>query len=428
MVQEKLRAVFYARVSTEEERQLNALEKQIQENRDVISNNGWILVGEYIDEGKTGTTTKRRSAYKHLLADMTEGKFDIVVCKDQDRLQRNTLDWYLFVDNLVKNNLKLFMYLDNKFFIPSEDALITGIKAIIAEEYSRNLSKKLNNANRRRVEKALAGEEIAAMGNGKSLAFKIVNGKWVKDEKEAELGKKIFELYLEYDSIMHRLDAIVRSECFEKSKDLEDYEKIKDDLFIRLLNVEKNRAELDDAIFRTIGDIALVLYARMGELDGCSTSVKIKQHIFEKWDKDEQMAFNDALLNTYFISPPRIYCWEKLICNMDYEGENFMNLLFDEPLKKSAIGNCLSTATRTNGAVAVFLPGVAQRLSDLLDGGFYMVFTSIHEVMIHSEKTADPKDLKRVLADTVRDTTPDEDFLTYYVYHYNHETGQFTYY
>lgn len=132
---------------------------------------------------------------------MTEGKFDIVVCKDQDRLQRNTLDWYLFVDNLVKNNLKLFMYLDNKFFIPSEDALITGIKAIIAEEYSRNLSKKLNNANRRRVEKALAGEEIAAMGNGKSLAFKIVNGKWVKDEKEAELGKKIFELYLEYDSI-----------------------------------------------------------------------------------------------------------------------------------------------------------------------------------------------------------------------------------
>ena len=201
MVQEKLRAVFYARVSTEEEKQLNALEKQIQENRDIINKNGWILVREYIDEGKSGTTTKRRSSYKRLLADMKEDKFDIIVCKDQERLQRNTLDWYLFVDNLVKNNLKLFMYLDNKFFTPAEDALITGIKAIIAEEYSRNLSKKLNNANKRRVERALAGEEIAAMGNGKSLAFKIVNGKWVKDEKEAELGKKIFELYLQWNSI-----------------------------------------------------------------------------------------------------------------------------------------------------------------------------------------------------------------------------------
>lgn len=28
------------------------------------------------------------------------------------------------------------------------------------------------------------------MGNGKSLAFKIVNGKWVKDEEEAKLGKR----------------------------------------------------------------------------------------------------------------------------------------------------------------------------------------------------------------------------------------------
>ena len=40
----KLRAVFYARVSTEEEQQLNAIEKQIEENRDVISDKGWILV------------------------------------------------------------------------------------------------------------------------------------------------------------------------------------------------------------------------------------------------------------------------------------------------------------------------------------------------------------------------------------------------
>ena len=75
--------------------------------------------------------------------------------------------------------------------------------------------------------------------------------------------------------------------------------------------------------------------------------------------------FNEALLNTYFISPPRIYCWEKLLYNLDYEGENFMNLLFDMSLKKDAIGNCLSTSVRTNGAVAVFLPGVAQRLGKL---------------------------------------------------------------
>lgn len=92
--------------------------------------------------------------------------------------------------------------------------------------------------------------------------------------------------------------------------------------------------------------------------------------MLQKWEQDEQSVFNEALLNTYFISPPRIYCWEKLLYNLDYEGENFMNLLFDMSLKKDAIGNCLSTSVRTNGAVAVFLPGVAQRLGETYGGVF----------------------------------------------------------
>ncbi len=196
-----LRAVFYARVSTEEEKQLNALEKQVQENKDIIASKGWKLVDSYIDEGKSGTTTKRRGEYQRLYNDMETDKFDIIVIKSQDRLQRNTFEWYRFVDHLNKTGKKLFLYMDNKFFVPAEDALITGIKAILAEEYSRDLSKKLNNANKRRIEMALNGGALSAMGNGKSLVYKIEDGKWVKDPEEEKLGKKIFELYLQMDSI-----------------------------------------------------------------------------------------------------------------------------------------------------------------------------------------------------------------------------------
>lgn len=226
--------------------------------------------------------------------------------------------------------------------------------------------------------------------------------------------------------IVKRLDAIARSECFQRSRNLEDYDKIKEDLFIRLLNIEKNQVELEDCIYRTIGDIALVLYARMGELNGSSASIKIKRHMLEKWEQEPKQVFEEALLNTYFISPPRIYCWEKLIFDPDYAGENFMNLLCDYKLKKDVLGNCLSTTIRTNGAVAIFLPGVAERIGQLMGGGFYMVFTSIHEVMIHNEKSADPEELKKVLEDTVNETTPPEDFLTYQIYHYDLETGSFS--
>lgn len=62
---------------------------------------------------------------------------------------RNTKDWYLFLDRLLTNGKRLYLYLDRKFYT-TDDALITGIKAILAEEYSRELSKKIVNAHRHR--------------------------------------------------------------------------------------------------------------------------------------------------------------------------------------------------------------------------------------------------------------------------------------
>mgnify|MGYP000258453143 CR=1 FL=1 len=42
-------------------------------------------------------------------------------------------------------------------------------------------------------------------------------------------------------------------------------------------------------------------------------------------------------------------------------------------------------------------PGVAEQLAYMLDSDFYMVFTSVHEVMIHNDKFVEPEDLQCVL-------------------------------
>lgn len=183
------RAVFYARVSTEEEKQLNAIELQIEENRKAIQKKGWELVDEYVDRGKSGTKVKGRDEYQRLLDDMELGKFDIVVIKDQERLMRNTLDWYLFINRLVQTGKRLFMYLENKSYSP-EDALITGIKAIIAEDFSRNLHKKLRNFNKGRFEKAKAGDtSIVLHSIWKAYGFKKAKGKDNPVELDPEQSK-----------------------------------------------------------------------------------------------------------------------------------------------------------------------------------------------------------------------------------------------
>jgi DNA invertase Pin-like site-specific DNA recombinase len=228
----KLRAVFYARVSTEEEKQLNALEKQIQENRDVIAEHGWDLVEEYVDEGKTGTTVKRRDEYKRLLEDMGGDKFDIIVAKSQDRLQRNTKDWYIFVDRLATDEKRLFLYLDNKFFTPEDDSLLTGIKAILAEEYSRELSKKINNANSRRLEKARRGETVSVYGSSKCYGYDLINGTNIINEEQARVVRLIYKLYLEgYGGRAIRRELTARGITNHDGKEMNE---------VTILNILKN--------------------------------------------------------------------------------------------------------------------------------------------------------------------------------------------
>lgn len=187
----KLRAVIYNRVSTDELVQLDALQVQTQESIECVDRMGWVLVDKYIDEGKSGTATKKRDEYKRLFNDLSTNNFDIVVIKSQDRLMRNTKDWYIFIDQLVSHNKKLFIYMENKFYTP-DDALITGIKAILAEEFSRDMSKKQNNAHRRRQKYG-----TNAIITSSTWGYDKVGKEVVINEKEAEVIRTIFNLCLQ---------------------------------------------------------------------------------------------------------------------------------------------------------------------------------------------------------------------------------------
>lgn len=191
------KAVFYARVSTDKEDQLNSVELQIEENRKAISANNWDLADQYIDRGKSGTRVKGRDEYQRLLDDMELDKFDIVVAKDQERLQRNTKDWYIFVDRLVQTGKRLYLYLDHKFYTP-DDVLITGIRAIIAEDFSRNLSKKLRNFNDGRIEKAKAGDkDILLQGIGKAYGWDQKDGVITLNPEQSRVRRLMCELTLQ---------------------------------------------------------------------------------------------------------------------------------------------------------------------------------------------------------------------------------------
>ena len=182
------RAVLYARCSTEEESQKDALQKQVQEGRACIEKKGWFLADIYV-EAVSGTVAGKRGEYQRLLRDMKSDRYDIIVIKCLDRLMRETKEWFYFCDKLNQEGKRLYLYLDGRFFEPEEDQanLLSGIEAIMAEQYSRNLSRKINNAHRNRQK---SGESVVL--TSRTYGYRKENKKVLVDKEQAEAVKKMF--------------------------------------------------------------------------------------------------------------------------------------------------------------------------------------------------------------------------------------------
>lgn len=203
----------------------------------------------------------------------------------------------------------------------------------------------------------------------------------------------------------------------DKIKQLMYYDLVKERLFIRLINFERNKAELEDSFYKRIGEIAMVLYEKIADEDEGIVSCKVPLKYVDGWDLNKEEVFMAALRNTASMMPPKAYEWVKMIMNLDYEGDDIYDP--DYIPAKGITGSCLSTSRKTNGAVGIFYPGVVRLFCDKMDtDDIYLVFTSVHEVMIHNANEIEPEDLKLVLEDMIREEISEEDVLTHCVYHY----------
>lgn len=241
--------------------------------------------------------------------------------------------------------------------------------------------------------------------------------------KSYENGASMNEII---DEISEDFQRILSSSIYEETLHIKNYGKVKEKLFIKPMNANKFSARLENAIYRQIGDIALVLYARISNNPHEMVSTLVQRNIFEKWHLRKEFVFEEAMKNTYRLMPPRLYKWENMIFDPDYAGEDFMVPDTSNVISNSMMGNCISTTVKTNGAIAIFLQGVAQHIASQMNSNFYIAFTSVHEAMVHNAERISPKDLQSVLTDTIDESTPAADFLSSKIYYYSKEDDKFT--
>ncbi len=99
----KLRCAVYTRKSSEEglEQEFNSLDAQREACEAYIASQrheGWTLLPTMYDDGGISGATMQRPALQRLLADIADGKIDVVVVYKVDRLTRSLADFAKIVE------------------------------------------------------------------------------------------------------------------------------------------------------------------------------------------------------------------------------------------------------------------------------------------------------------------------------------------
>lgn len=183
----KLKAVIYARVSTEEQAKEGfSIAAQISELDKYAGLNNLEIVERYIDEGASGKSIKGRSQLIRLLKDAEQQKFQIVMLYKLDRLARKLRDQLEIGDTLANSNIKLVSLKEN-FDTSTPTGIMTfQMFGMIAELERSNI-----------IERGKLGQEQRARegkyNGGVVLGYNSVNKELVINESESIIVKKIFD-------------------------------------------------------------------------------------------------------------------------------------------------------------------------------------------------------------------------------------------
>ena len=198
------RVAAYARVSMETERLKHSLSAQVSHYSSYIQKNPeWEYAGVYADDALSGTGTEKRTEFNRLIADCEKGSVDIVLVKSISRFARNTVILLETVRHLKDIGVDVWFEEEGIHSLDGDGELMLTILASFAQEESRSISENCKWAIRKRYEKGLPR-------NCKIYGYRTRNGELVIEESEAEVVRRVFQMFLDGDScyiIAKRLTA-----------------------------------------------------------------------------------------------------------------------------------------------------------------------------------------------------------------------------
>lgn len=192
----KLRATFYARVSSDSEEQATSVVNQVDYFTNLMKSvPNWTFINGYIDEGISGKSVNKRDAFLKMVEDAKNDKFDLILTKSVPRFARNTLDSIKYTQELLKYSVGVYFLNDNiNTFLPDSEFRLT-LMASIAQDDLRKLSENVKFGLKQSIKRGVV------LGSNNIYGYIKNKGTLEIVEKEAIVVRKMFTLYDSYNSL-----------------------------------------------------------------------------------------------------------------------------------------------------------------------------------------------------------------------------------
>lgn len=223
-----------------------------------------------------------------------------------------------------------------------------------------------------------------------------------------------------------------------KVDDMADFENIKDCIVFRVVGTEKNRDMLQDMPHHVEHDMSLTYQIMVQKTEEGTAYVQITNSMMDELGVDEGTLYEAAMKNTPREFPMTFQSMDDIMremlrqnfmgFNLDTlsekdEMKSFLEMLFEKSMSCMACDattHVLSNKYRQYGAAVLFYPQMQEKLAEQIGTDYFVLPSSIHEVMIVPEQEGLDYQVLKDMVQQVNstDVSPDE-ILTDEVYHYD---------
>ena len=187
-----------------------------------------------------------------------------------------------------------------------------------------------------------------------------------------------------------------------------DYENVRPKLQMRVYDTERNEKRLDRIVHHSYGDFTAAYSIMLSNDTDQSMGVMITPQLLSSWGISKKQLHDDTILADLNRGTVLAPIQEMMMNAMD--GSAYHNYLQDKeerpfvPDENEGVQMlCLTNGDRLNGAGLILNSVIQEKVANICEGNYYVLPSSVHEVLIVPDKGDMPEVSARVMNEMVRD-------------------------